>query len=86
MVNLIESLLSSNYVAPQLFTLFLVLVGKQMDRTSVSYSLHGSSSTKTFRAFNALGAIAFSFGDAMLPEIQVSITWYLLMDYLIEYN
>ena len=26
---------------------------------------------KIFRAFNALGAIAFSFGDAMLPEIQV---------------
>lgn len=42
-----------------------------MDRNSVSYSLQGSSSAKVFKAFNALGAIAFSFGDAMLPEIQV---------------
>ncbi|KAL6968236.1 hypothetical protein U1Q18_034037 [Sarracenia purpurea var. burkii] len=44
--------------------------GKKIDRQSVSYSLQGSSSLKMFKAFNALGAIAFSFGDAMLPEIQ----------------
>lgn len=44
--------------------------GNKIDRKSVSYSLQGSSSWKIFRAFNALGAIAFSFGDAMLPEIQ----------------
>lgn len=54
-------------------------VGKKIDRDSVSYSLQGSSSTsKTFRAFNALGAIAFSFGDAMLPEIQVLFIYYFL--------
>ncbi|KAF3436206.1 hypothetical protein FNV43_RR23298 [Rhamnella rubrinervis] len=47
--------------------------GKKIDRESVSYSLHGSSSTKAYRAFNALGAIAFSFGDAMLPEIQNTV-------------
>ncbi|PON37989.1 Amino acid transporter, transmembrane domain containing protein [Parasponia andersonii] len=47
--------------------------GKKIDRKSVNYSLQGSSSTKTFRAFNALGAIAFSFGDAMLPEIQNTV-------------
>ncbi|TYH64260.1 hypothetical protein ES332_D07G254400v1 [Gossypium tomentosum] len=44
--------------------------GKKIDRESISYSLQGSSSAKRFAAFNALGAIAFSFGDAMLPEIQ----------------
>uniref|UniRef100_A0A2N9I943 Amino acid transporter transmembrane domain-containing protein n=1 Tax=Fagus sylvatica TaxID=28930 RepID=A0A2N9I943_FAGSY len=44
--------------------------GKKTDRNSVSYSLQGSPSLKTLRAFNALGVIAFSFGDAMLPEIQ----------------
>ncbi|KAM1122636.1 hypothetical protein ACFX2I_004164 [Malus domestica] len=47
--------------------------GKKIDRKSVSYSLDGSSSSKAFRAFNALGAIAFSFGDAMLPEIQNTV-------------
>ncbi|KAA8543325.1 hypothetical protein F0562_021180 [Nyssa sinensis] len=47
--------------------------GKKIDRESISYSLQGSSSSKIFRAFNALGAIAFSFGDAMLPEIQSTV-------------
>ncbi|KAL5561785.1 hypothetical protein UlMin_031532 [Ulmus minor] len=47
--------------------------GKKIDRRLVNYSLHGSSSSKIFRAFNALGAIAFSFGDAMLPEIQNTV-------------
>ncbi|KAL5796587.1 hypothetical protein ACOSQ2_001407 [Xanthoceras sorbifolium] len=47
--------------------------GRKIDRASISYSLQGSSSSKTFKAFNALGAIAFSFGDAMLPEIQNTV-------------
>ncbi|RLN41013.1 GABA transporter 1-like [Panicum miliaceum] len=45
--------------------------GYRIDRKDVSYSLQGNTATKIFRAFNALGTIAFSFGDAMLPEIQV---------------
>ncbi|XP_076914916.1 GABA transporter 1-like [Bidens hawaiensis] len=47
--------------------------GKNIDRRNISYSLHGSSSSKTFKAFNGLGVIAFSFGDAMLPEIQSTV-------------
>ncbi|XP_023762483.1 GABA transporter 1 [Lactuca sativa] len=47
--------------------------GKKIDRRTVSYSLPGSSSAKMFKAFNGLGIIAFSFGDAMLPEIQSSV-------------
>ncbi|KAJ6681257.1 hypothetical protein OIU74_019687 [Salix koriyanagi] len=47
--------------------------GENMDRKSVSYSVQGSSSFKRFKAFNALGVIAFSFGDAMLPEIQSTV-------------
>ncbi|GAV82468.1 Aa_trans domain-containing protein [Cephalotus follicularis] len=47
--------------------------GKKLDRKSVSYSLQGSTSFKIFKAFNALGVIAFSFGDAMLPEIQNTV-------------
>ncbi|KAG8389257.1 hypothetical protein BUALT_Bualt02G0210200 [Buddleja alternifolia] len=47
--------------------------GKKADRELISYSLQGSSSSKVFRAFNVLGAIAFSFGDAMLPEIQSTV-------------
>ncbi|KAF1880602.1 hypothetical protein Lal_00011661 [Lupinus albus] len=47
--------------------------GKKIDRTSVNYSVHGSSASKAFTAFNALGTIAFSFGDAMLPEIQNTV-------------
>ncbi|EEF41410.1 amino acid transporter, putative [Ricinus communis] len=44
--------------------------GRKTDRNLISYNVQESSSFKSFRAFNALGAIAFSFGDAMLPEIQ----------------
>ncbi|KAJ0981582.1 hypothetical protein J5N97_009837 [Dioscorea zingiberensis] len=47
--------------------------GKKIDRKSINYKLVGSSSSKIFKAFNALGAIAFSFGDAMLPEIQSTV-------------
>ncbi|KAK7345817.1 hypothetical protein VNO77_16429 [Canavalia gladiata] len=47
--------------------------GKKIDRTTVSYSLQDSSASKSFKAFNALGIIAFSFGDAMLPEIQNTV-------------
>lgn len=50
--------------------------GHRIDRKEVDYSLQGSAASKIFRAFNALGTIAFSFGDAMLPEIQVNIWYY----------
>ncbi|KAL5232248.1 hypothetical protein ABZP36_031024 [Zizania latifolia] len=47
--------------------------GHRIDRKGVDYSLQGSTASKIFRAFNALGTIAFSFGDAMLPEIQSTV-------------
>ncbi|CAD6205135.1 unnamed protein product [Miscanthus lutarioriparius] len=47
--------------------------GYRIERKGISYSLQGSTATKIFRAFNALGTIAFSFGDAMLPEIQSTV-------------
>ncbi|XP_020519782.1 GABA transporter 1 isoform X2 [Amborella trichopoda] len=47
--------------------------GKKIERGSVNYHLEGDLATKIFKAFNALGTIAFSFGDAMLPEIQSTI-------------
>ncbi|XP_047977809.1 GABA transporter 1-like isoform X2 [Salvia hispanica] len=50
-----------------------VYSGTRGDRSMVTYGLDGSSSKKVFRRFNALGAIAFSFGDAMLPEIQSTV-------------
>ncbi|MQM12810.1 hypothetical protein Taro_045727 [Colocasia esculenta] len=47
--------------------------GLKINRTSINHSLQGSNSSKVFKAFSALGAIAFSFGDAMLPEIQSTV-------------
>uniref|UniRef100_A0ACD5TYN2 Uncharacterized protein n=1 Tax=Avena sativa TaxID=4498 RepID=A0ACD5TYN2_AVESA len=47
--------------------------GHRIDRREVGYSLRGTTATKIFGGFNALGTIAFSFGDAMLPEIQSTI-------------
>ncbi|KAJ1417530.1 Amino acid transporter, transmembrane domain [Sesbania bispinosa] len=40
---------------------------------SIAFFQQGSSASKSFKAFNALGTIAFSFGDAMLPEIQNTV-------------
>jgi hypothetical protein len=47
-------------------------LGKELDRSTVSYSLAGSKASQIFGIFSALGTIAFSFGDTILPEIQVS--------------
>lgn len=47
--------------------------GEKIERKSINYGMHGSSASKIFKAFNALGTIAFSFGDAMLPEIQNTV-------------
>uniref|UniRef100_A0ACD5TZA1 Uncharacterized protein n=1 Tax=Avena sativa TaxID=4498 RepID=A0ACD5TZA1_AVESA len=49
------------------------IFGHRIDRREVGYSLRGTTATKIFGGFNALGTIAFSFGDAMLPEIQSTI-------------
>jgi hypothetical protein len=55
--------------------------GHRIDRKEVGYSLQGTTATKIFRGFNALGTIAFSFGDAMLPEIQVSVIRRFILTY-----
>ncbi|CAM0908011.1 unnamed protein product [Alopecurus aequalis] len=47
--------------------------GHRIDRNQVGYSVQGTTGTKIFAGFNALGTIAFSFGDAMLPEIQSTL-------------
>jgi hypothetical protein len=40
------------------------------DAEPVSYAVVGSTATKVFGVFSALGTIAFGFGDTILPEIQ----------------
>ncbi|XP_078164939.1 GABA transporter 1-like isoform X2 [Carex rostrata] len=45
--------------------------GMNTDRSSVNYNLQGTTASKILKAFSALGTIAFSFGDAILPEIQI---------------
>ncbi|XP_078164938.1 GABA transporter 1-like isoform X1 [Carex rostrata] len=47
--------------------------GMNTDRSSVNYNLQGTTASKILKAFSALGTIAFSFGDAILPEIQSTI-------------
>lgn len=36
------------------------------------YGIHGTDASKIFNAFFAMGSIAFSFGDTILPEIQAT--------------
>lgn len=45
--------------------------GHQQDRSSINYEVPGDMDTRVFGVFLALGAIAFAFGDTVLPEIQV---------------
>eukprot|EP00249_Psilotum_nudum_P019310 c27188_g1_i8 orf=703-1689(+) len=47
--------------------------GRKLNRSTIDYKLHGTKDHKLFGIFSALGTIAFSFGDAMLPEIQSTL-------------
>ena len=42
-----------------------------MPRDEVTYSLPGNKINNLMGVFSGLGTVAFTFGDAMLPEIQV---------------
>ena len=44
-----------------------------LPRDVVSYDLPGNKINNLMGVFSGLGTIAFTFGDAMLPEIQVRI-------------
>lgn len=50
----------------------MVHAGKEMDRSNVSYGLTGSTALQSFGVLSALGTVAFSFGDTILPEIQAT--------------
>lgn len=47
--------------------------GTEADRSTVDYSLAGTPAAKVFNAMAALGIIAFTFGDTLLPEIQATV-------------
>ncbi|MCO5595261.1 hypothetical protein L7F22_049301 [Adiantum nelumboides] len=47
--------------------------GLSLNRSTIDYTFHGTKASQIFGVFNALGTIAFSFGDAMLPEIQTTL-------------
>ncbi|KAJ4955604.1 hypothetical protein NE237_012387 [Protea cynaroides] len=70
-VNAVSTLSTIGFAATTIAV--TIYDGKKIDRSSISYGLQGSSSDKIYNAFNALGTIAFSFGDAMLPEIQDTV-------------
>eukprot|EP00884_Botryococcus_braunii_P023632 jgi/Botrbrau1/9953/Bobra.0012s0048.1 len=47
--------------------------GNDLDRSTVTYSITGTSASIGFSAMFALGTIAFAFGDTILPEIQATM-------------
>lgn len=49
----------------------IAFAGYQLDRSKISYSLPGNKINNLMGVFSALGTIAFTFGDTLLPEIQV---------------
>ena len=46
--------------------------GRNADRDTVDYSLAGSETLQAFGILAALGTIAFSLGDTVLPEVQAT--------------
>jgi hypothetical protein len=46
-------------------------LGHSRQAPSKSYSVKGSSVTKMFTAFNSLAIIITTFGNGIIPEIQV---------------
>uniref|UniRef100_A0A383VUM2 Amino acid transporter transmembrane domain-containing protein n=2 Tax=Tetradesmus obliquus TaxID=3088 RepID=A0A383VUM2_TETOB len=56
-----------------LVTAMSIITGRGMDRSAVSYGLEGDRQAVLMSAFAALGTIAFSFGDTVLPEVQATV-------------
>lgn len=51
---------------------FFLDAGVNIDRSTVSYTVDNTDNTLMLMSvFSALGTIAFSFGDTVLPEVQV---------------
>lgn len=67
---IMQLLLEKSFCDHGLF--MIIYAGVNLNRSTIDYNILGSTPSKVFGIFNALGTIAFSFGDAMLPEIQVS--------------
>ncbi|KAL3148674.1 hypothetical protein ABBQ38_014090 [Trebouxia sp. C0009 RCD-2024] len=47
--------------------------GHQLDRSTINYELVGDYPERIFGVFLGLGAIAFAFGDTVLPEVQATV-------------
>jgi hypothetical protein len=47
--------------------------GQQLDRSTITYEVTTDDTDKVFGLFSALGIVAFTFGDTILPEIQYTV-------------
>lgn len=47
--------------------------GQQLDRSTITYEVTTDATDKVFGLFSALGIVAFTFGDTILPEIQYTV-------------
>eukprot|EP00775_Hariotina_reticulata_P009422 gene9422-9588_t len=71
MLNLLSTLATMAFAI--IATVLSILAGKSMDRSTVSFSLSDDLNMNLMSAFAALGTIAFSFGDTVLPEVQATV-------------
>uniref|UniRef100_A0A7N0SVY3 Amino acid transporter transmembrane domain-containing protein n=1 Tax=Kalanchoe fedtschenkoi TaxID=63787 RepID=A0A7N0SVY3_KALFE len=70
-INLISVLLSLAYTACAVGG--CIYIGSSSRGPSKDYSLKGDQQTRVFGAFNAMGIIATSFGNGIIPEIQATV-------------
>lgn len=53
------------------------LLGKTSDASEKDYSIVGDQETRVFGIFNAIAIIATTYGNGIIPEIQVSFSEFL---------
>eukprot|EP00879_Flechtneria_rotunda_P027815 GHRR01029817.1.p1 GENE.GHRR01029817.1~~GHRR01029817.1.p1 ORF type:complete len:318 (+),score=90.78 GHRR01029817.1:170-1123(+) len=70
-LNLLSTCASLSFAT--VTTALSIVSGKELDRSTVTYGLEGDYNLVLMSAFAALGTIAFSFGDTVLPEVQATV-------------
>lgn len=55
----------------------LTTLGKTSDAPEKDYTIVGDQTTRVFGIFNAMSIIATTYGNGIIPEIQVSFSWFL---------
>jgi hypothetical protein len=63
-----------------------ITIGNSSKAPEKNYSLKGDTENRLFGVFNALSIIATTYGNGIIPEIQVWMCSILLFEYLMDFE